>query len=199
MGELSQIKLENEDQYFQQIKRLKTPKSKNEIQAVYLKNNQLKLKNRKLNKIVNNYTTKAQKRVNKIRKLMDRQLQKIEFDLKIIKKQINKKKVAQVPPKSLSSSESQVSVKTSHIGVTCDDCQVQPIVGKRFKCLVCPNFDLCEKCEAKAIHGHPMARLVQNTQNQSLKQICQDFTKDSFEGKMEIEEEKKEREEEKQE
>lgn len=51
-----------------------------------------------------------------------------------------------------------------HEGVACDGCQQQPITGTRFKCTVCPNYDLCEKCEAKgaAVHdpSHPLLKLT---------------------------------------
>jgi len=50
-------------------------------------------------------------------------------------------------------------VLTHHYGITCDGCQKSPIVGRRFKCLQCFNFDLCEDCEAKG-HDHPMVRIV---------------------------------------
>lgn len=50
-----------------------------------------------------------------------------------------------------------------HEGVTCDGCQQTPILGTRFKCTACDNYDLCERCEAKgaAIHdpAHPMVKL----------------------------------------
>eukprot|EP01083_Nonionella_stella_P123098 370708_1 len=36
-----------------------------------------------------------------------------------------------------------------HHGVVCDGCDIGPIVGTRFKCVECPDFDLCESCEAK--------------------------------------------------
>jgi hypothetical protein len=40
----------------------------------------------------------------------------------------------------------------AHLGITCDGCQTTPIVGNRFKCSVCPDFDLCESCEEKQEH-----------------------------------------------
>lgn len=45
-----------------------------------------------------------------------------------------------------------------HLNVQCDGCKMFPIVGKRYKCKTCANFDLCEKCynnkEIKEKHGH---------------------------------------------
>ncbi|XP_077465408.1 sequestosome-1 [Stigmatopora argus] len=38
-----------------------------------------------------------------------------------------------------------------HINVTCDGCE-GPVVGVRFKCGVCPDYDLCAACWAKGIH-----------------------------------------------
>lgn len=36
-----------------------------------------------------------------------------------------------------------------HRGITCDSCGKQPIVGVRYRCANCPDFDLCEDCEAQ--------------------------------------------------
>lgn len=33
-----------------------------------------------------------------------------------------------------------------HIDITCDGCDAEPIVGKRFKCQACDDRDLCEAC-----------------------------------------------------
>jgi len=35
-----------------------------------------------------------------------------------------------------------------HEGIVCDGCEMSPIVGIRFKCHECPDFDLCASCEA---------------------------------------------------
>ncbi|XP_061473308.1 sequestosome-1 isoform X2 [Rhineura floridana] len=38
-----------------------------------------------------------------------------------------------------------------HPNVTCDGCD-GPVVGARFKCTICPDYDLCSACEGKGIH-----------------------------------------------
>ena len=47
----------------------------------------------------------------------------------------------------------------AHRNIVCDGCNAHPIIGKRFNCMKCPDYDLCEKCEAQNIHNHPMIRL----------------------------------------
>jgi len=52
------------------------------------------------------------------------------------------------------------STQVVHRGITCDGCQQSPITGIRFKCRTCPDYDLCEACEAKNVHpaDHPMVK-----------------------------------------
>ena len=52
--------------------------------------------------------------------------------------------------------------KTKHFGVKCDQCGVNPIVGCRYKCSVCPNFDYCEECEKKFAtkHNHAFFKIT---------------------------------------
>ncbi|XP_028271803.1 sequestosome-1 [Parambassis ranga] len=38
-----------------------------------------------------------------------------------------------------------------HPNVTCDGCE-GPVIGTRFKCSVCPNYDLCSSCQAQGMH-----------------------------------------------
>lgn len=46
-----------------------------------------------------------------------------------------------------------------HPYVACDGCESQ-VVGSRFKCLECPDFDLCGTCEAAGLHSsHLLVRM----------------------------------------
>lgn len=39
-----------------------------------------------------------------------------------------------------------------HRNFTCDGCETHPIVGVRYKCSVCPDFDFCSTCETNKEH-----------------------------------------------
>lgn len=46
-----------------------------------------------------------------------------------------------------------------HERYTCDGCGVHPIVGVRYKCSVCRDFDYCEKCEETIEHEHAFLKI----------------------------------------
>ena len=49
-----------------------------------------------------------------------------------------------------------------HPSVQCDGCGMHPLIGPRYKCAVCKDFDLCESCFNGAVHaseGHPCHRI----------------------------------------
>jgi len=49
--------------------------------------------------------------------------------------------------------------------VTCDGCQIKPIVGWRYKCSVCEDFDYCETCESSIEHKHPLLKIRNEAQH----------------------------------
>lgn len=41
---------------------------------------------------------------------------------------------------------------------TCDGCNT-PIIGIRYKCSVCKDFDYCANCEERLTHEHPFLKI----------------------------------------
>jgi len=68
------------------------------------------------------------------------------------------------PPSSCSEKEEkeEKGAPRTHFGVVCDGCQSQNFPGIRYKCSVCPDFDLCEACEKKGSHdpSHPLLKMT---------------------------------------
>ena len=49
-----------------------------------------------------------------------------------------------------------------HNSSICDGCHCYPIIGNRYRCKVCPDFDYCENCKEKfgMNHGHPFEEIT---------------------------------------
>ncbi|KLJ13084.1 hypothetical protein EMPG_11950 [Blastomyces silverae] len=45
-------------------------------------------------------------------------------------------------------------IPATHHGINCDNCGMVPIVGHRFRCINCIDFDLCSSCEELNPHDH---------------------------------------------
>lgn len=43
--------------------------------------------------------------------------------------------------------------------MNCDGCKSKGILGVRYKCAVCADFDFCSKCEASIDHPHPFLKI----------------------------------------
>ena len=67
---------------------------------------------------------------------------------------------------------------SAHPHVSCDVCHQIGIVGKRYKCLLCKNFDICETCESQNKHPyHPMIRCTDDINERITEKICSKFAK----------------------
>lgn len=56
----------------------------------------------------------------------------------------------------------------------CDGCDMKPIVGNRYRCLLCPCFDLCQDCfdkQTKHDTSHPMVAFQNFSQYASMERI----------------------------
>lgn len=51
-----------------------------------------------------------------------------------------------------------------HSTVICDGCEATPIMGVRYKCSVCKNFDFCSMCEERRCHEHPFLKIYKADQ-----------------------------------
>lgn len=54
----------------------------------------------------------------------------------------------------------QTPAEAVHHGVRCDGCNAGTITGPRFKCTVCPDYDLCAACEDKSPAVHPASHAL---------------------------------------
>lgn len=71
------------------------------------------------------------------------------------KKEAKPKKLKKAP-KSKSPKNVELIV---HQNIICDGCNIGPIIGIRYKCTACHDFDLCENCEEKCNHAHPLIKI----------------------------------------
>lgn len=66
----------------------------------------------------------------------------------------------------LQPSSTQESMEmVSHPYIICDGCGMDEVVGVRYKCSVCRDFDLCSKCESISDHPHPFLKIKHPRQN----------------------------------
>jgi len=78
---------------------------------------------------------------------------------------------------SSSEDESKKLIDTSrleiHNGVACNGCKATPIDGVRWKCLVCADYDLCDKCHdaGKSTDGHATTHNVMRLETRDRKHI----------------------------
>ena len=73
------------------------------------------------------------------------------------KKQEEEKKEEKTKEKPKKNKENEN--KTIHKNIQCAECGSYPIKGTRYKCSICPNYDVCENCEKKTDHEHSFLKL----------------------------------------
>ena len=57
-----------------------------------------------------------------------------------------------------------------HKGFACKGCESDPITGIRYQCNKCANFNLCQVCEDKIPHEHPLLKIKKVMEEDSEKQ-----------------------------
>ena len=118
-------------------------------------------KDDEINKIKNIYENK----INNIKeKEVEQKLSKIYIEcLKPVQEsEINIQKIND--NNEINTSISNISrisqCNTIHNEIKCDGCGICPITGYRYKCLECPNYNLCDQCEKSVSHEHNFIRYV---------------------------------------
>jgi len=105
----------------------------------------------KKNKDMGGLPRKSFKRL--IKKELEKQCQQIFNNL------MNCQEVGDANGQQINSSDQEV-----HQNIACDGCNVSPIVGVRYKCSVCKNFDFCAMCEERRGHVHAFLKIYKPEQ-----------------------------------
>jgi len=71
---------------------------------------------------------------------------------------IKSKDLGEKVDQKMTDSEAAQSI-VEHTGVVCDGCNQGPIVGCRYKCSVCKDFDYCQNCEDRLSHEHAFLKI----------------------------------------
>ena len=123
-----------------------------------------------LNEATNNKTNQMEESfhlaIDKISKVRDSiskrgsKFRELSEKLEQRKMEIKKKNEERRKLKEEREKKKKIRNNITHDKISCDVCTVYPIKGRRFNCMVCPDYDLCEKCEASHPHNHPMMRIL---------------------------------------
>ncbi len=110
-------------------------------------------------------------RLNIIRRNLSKNMLHPPMTFKIKKFEDFPKKLEHCPTMGNIFGNQNIAKKVIHYGVRCDQCQKYPIVGVRYKCAVCPNFDFCEECEKKFSdkHNHAFYKIYEPQMRQLIR------------------------------
>ena len=80
----------------------------------------------------------------------------VNFDLYDIDEVENQLKIESYFPNVIKDNDNETNEiqKLLYERLICDDCKMNPIIGKRYKCKVCDNFYYCQKCIEKNKESH---------------------------------------------
>lgn len=77
-----------------------------------------------------------------------------------------KKEVVNAKRKNSGIISREINSNYVHLKTCCSNCGLTPIHGKRYKCISCKQYELCEICEENNFHSHhPMIRLVESVRS----------------------------------
>jgi hypothetical protein len=149
LSKTQQIQLDRE----KYEKELKQEKEKYKLMQEQYKKDMEQKYNEKLqnemNKVSESLNQKFTKKTKDIENKLNQEYQQKEIEMK--------KKYNDLVKNKLANDDSNSKINTVHNGIKCEHCFEEPIVGYRYKCSQCPDYNLCQKCEEKnSINGsHP--------------------------------------------
>ena len=85
----------------------------------------------------------------------------IESNIDNIKKDVLNSVILEVS-KSKINKKNHNRKEVIHNGIKCNGCGMDPIIGIRYKCIECDNFNFCEKCEEIGGHPHLFYKIKKN-------------------------------------
>ena len=126
-----------------------------------MKNKTIIFKNEYKKAFEEKYKEEMKKKLNNINTLIENKMKdnieklKKEYERRYKEKEENRenkfKEMSQIVMKSaLVKKEENIDISvcnTVHQGIKCEKCLKNPIVGYRYKCSICPNYNLCEQCK----------------------------------------------------
>lgn len=71
----------------------------------------------------------------------------------------------------------QIVSDLTHNGFNCKGCEMNPIKGIRYQCYKCANFNLCQTCEEKVEHEHPLLKIKKVMEESNEKEDFRFFKK----------------------
>ena len=75
--------------------------------------------------------------------------------------------MSEIISKSKIKSQNESMCNTVHEGVKCQKCNQYPIIGYRYKCSVCNNYNLCQNCEENSEHEHDFIKIRKVNKNKT--------------------------------
>ena len=106
------------------------------------------------NKYKNSEEIKEKEFENNIKKIIESNVDNIKNE--IINSIIEASKIDNRPK------QKKAKNKVEHNGIKCNNCGMFPIIGIRYKCIECDNYNFCEKCEKTRNHPHLFYKIRKN-------------------------------------
>ena len=184
--ELDKIKLDEKKEAYKQNEGgenslEKITKKENEIMAIQ---NLLDIEKDR-NKKKDNLIMEKEKEIKKIKEKSEQKIKSDEIEMKKLREQIESlqkekdnqevklkeyeeriKKLEYDINKNQNPNQNQIKCETVHKGIKCQKCFQEPIIGYRYKCSVCSDYNLCQNCEEKNSisedHQHDFIKIRKN-------------------------------------